>query len=157
MADRLCVFCKHFNLDMGDPGYSEMTPGYDAIIECCRNHWEMSQMDDVSDYRKNIERAQTCPDYRHYDERWIRARFLVKNALDPRPINWPVKHPYWVTGYSANGRAAVIVTYADDERYILDNWPDATEIDSVMVVAGKYAFSSRFPRPDWFKEDEANG
>lgn len=80
----------------------------------------------------------------------IRARFKVPNAEDPRPVNWPIKHPYWVTGEALDGSYAVIVAYADDEAEILRNWPDAQEID-VHERDTAYAFTGRFPKPEWFK------
>lgn len=77
----------------------------------------------------------------------IRARFYV-NANDPRPVNWPIKHPYWVTGYSMDD-LAVIVAYADNEDEIMQNWPDARDIDADDTEA--YTFTGRFPKPDWFR------
>lgn len=74
----------------------------------------------------------------------IRARFKT-NQDDPRPVVWPIKHPYWITGYGDD--YAVIVAYADDEAEVLRNWPDAKDIDA--DPADEYAFSSRFPQPDW--------
>jgi hypothetical protein len=78
----------------------------------------------------------------------IRARFHV-NADDPRPVNWPIKHPYWVTGYGDDH--AIIVAYADDEDEIICNWPDAREF-SFVEEATEYTFTDRFAKPDWFKE-----
>jgi hypothetical protein len=77
----------------------------------------------------------------------IRARFEA-NLEDPRPIHWPIKHPYWVTG--ENDTHAIVVAYADDEDEIRKNWPEANNIDSVYVL--EYEFSSRFPKPKWLKE-----
>lgn len=76
----------------------------------------------------------------------IRARFHV-NPDDPRPVNWPIKHPYWITGYGEG--YAIIVAFADDEAEILLNWPDATNIDSNPAV--NYVFTDRFPRPGWME------
>lgn len=77
-----------------------------------------------------------------------RARFRA-NAEDPRPINWPLKHPYWITGYG--DESATIVAYVDDEEYIYENWPEAQNwsID-FLVEDNEYRFSERFPCPDWF-------
>ena len=75
----------------------------------------------------------------------LRVRFKA-NEEDPRPISWPVKHPYWITGYGEG--YSVIVSYADSEQYILDNWPEATELE--IDEANDYVFTSRFPKPDWF-------
>jgi hypothetical protein len=77
----------------------------------------------------------------------IRARFHA-NADDFRSINWPVKHPYWCSGYGDN--YSVVVAYADNEEEILKNWPEATEIESTEVDS--YVFSDRFPKPDWLTE-----
>ena len=78
----------------------------------------------------------------------LRVRFFC-NADDYRPINWPIKHPYWCTGYAGDMSYAVIVAYADDLEYIKDNWPDAFEIDATEV--DEIVFTSRFPKPEWWK------
>lgn len=75
----------------------------------------------------------------------IRARFKA-NEKDFRPVHWPVKHPYWCTGYGDG--YSIVVAYADDEAEILRNWPEATEIDAEEV--SEYSFTSRFPKPSWF-------
>jgi len=77
----------------------------------------------------------------------LRVRFHA-NEDDPRPVNWPVKHPYWVSGYGEG--FAVVISYADNADYIYANWPEADglEIESV----NGYVFTDRFPRPDWFGE-----
>lgn len=80
----------------------------------------------------------------------IRARFMV-NADDPRPVNWPIKHPYWVTGYGDD--CAVIVAYADNEDEVMSNWPDAKGIDA--DDASDYIFTERFPKPHWFSKGES--
>ena len=78
----------------------------------------------------------------------IRARFFV-NSDDYRPVIWPVKHPYWCTGYTDDdGNKAVLVAYADDENEIRKNWPDAANIES--DPADEYTFTDRFPKPEWF-------
>ena len=74
------------------------------------------------------------------------------NYFDPRPVNWPLKHPYWITGYAADESYATVRSYADDEAYILNNWPDATDLE-VIEVDG-YIFTDRFPKPDWFVSPE---
>lgn len=78
----------------------------------------------------------------------IRARFHA-NDDDPRPVNWPVKHPYWVTGYGDG--YAIVVAYADDEEEILRNWPEATNIDAEEV--DEYVFTDRFSKPNWFDKE----
>ena len=80
----------------------------------------------------------------------IRARFKA-NANDYRPVVWPVKHPYWCTGYGGN--YAIVVAYADDEAEIKTNWPEASDIDAEEVT--DYVFTDRFPAPNWFKAPNA--
>ena len=83
----------------------------------------------------------------------IRVRFYA-NLDDPRPINWPIKHPYWVSGETED--YAIVVAYADSEEYILTNWPEARELDVMEENVNKYTFTDRFSKPEWFKvtEDE---
>lgn len=77
----------------------------------------------------------------------IRARFKT-DENDPRPVVWPIKHPYWVTGYGEG--YSIVVAYADDEAEVLRNWPDATDIEA--DEAESYVFTSRFPKPDWLAD-----
>lgn len=82
----------------------------------------------------------------------IRARFSLPGVDDYRPIMWPIKHPYWCTGYSitsSGNQIPIIVAYADDEAEIKRLWPEATDIDSEERT--EYFFNSRFPKPEWFK------
>ncbi|MNI80239.1 hypothetical protein D3C73_1367540 [compost metagenome] len=78
----------------------------------------------------------------------IRARFHA-NYDDYRSINWPVKYPYWCSGYGED--YSIVVAFAEDEAEILRNWPEATHID-IQEVDG-VTFSGRFPKPDWYEED----
>ena len=78
----------------------------------------------------------------------IRARFKA-NGNDPRPVKWPIKHPYWITGYGDG--YSIIVAYADDVDEIQRNWPEAFGIDCER--AESYTFSDRFPKPDWVGAD----
>jgi hypothetical protein len=80
----------------------------------------------------------------------IRARFQLVGVTDPRPVVWPIKHPYWCTGYGDND-CPVIAAYADDEAGILRQWPEA-ELPLDVQQATEYAFTCRFPKPDWFQE-----
>ena len=76
----------------------------------------------------------------------IRVRFLA-NLADFRPVVWPVKHPYWCTGYASNH--SVVVAYADDIAQVLKQWPEAREIEAEEVQ--EYQFTSRFPKPSWVR------
>lgn len=73
----------------------------------------------------------------------IRVRFKA-NLDDPRPVNWPIKHPYWVSGESDHH--SIVVAYADNEKYILD-------IDVMDEGLTEYTFTGRFPKPEWFSDD----
>lgn len=63
MDKKTCLFCKHFNFDMGSPGYSEYTPGTDAEFECRKDHWSMGNYGGVEKFRENIETAKDCKDF----------------------------------------------------------------------------------------------
>lgn len=78
----------------------------------------------------------------------LRARFKA-NENDPRPVNFPVKYPYWITGYGEG--YSIIVSYANSENYILENWPEASELDVQEVE--QITFSDRFPKPDWYSSE----
>ena len=67
MNNKLCVFCKHFNLDMGDAGYIDGTPGYNAVLECRKGYWHMSNYGTVEEYRKYIVRAESCVSFEKAD------------------------------------------------------------------------------------------
>lgn len=87
----------------------------------------------------------------------LRVRFKA-NADDPRPINWPIKHPWWCSGYAGSGAYSIVVAYADDLQYVTDNWPEAEDVD-VLEETAQYHFTDRFPKPEWFTEkgqDECN-
>ena len=79
----------------------------------------------------------------------IRARFCV-NPDDPRPVNWPIKHPYWISGQGAG--YAILVAYADDKAELLSNWPDAVKIEILEEGVEDYTFTDRFPKPTWMRK-----
>ncbi|BBK09372.1 hypothetical protein [Klebsiella phage 05F01] len=79
----------------------------------------------------------------------LRVRFKA-NADDYRPVNWPVKHPYWCTGYG--GDYSIVISYADNEEYIYNNWPEASDLD-IEEVEG-YVFTDRFEKPEWSEENK---
>ena len=56
MSEKLCVFCKHFQL--GTDGYE--TSGYYGVIECWKNHWPMQSS---IPSRETLVMAETCRDY----------------------------------------------------------------------------------------------
>lgn len=74
----------------------------------------------------------------------LRVRFHA-NEEDYRPVKWPVKHPFWCTGYGDG--YSIVVAYADTVEEIMENWPEATELD--LEECSGYTFTSRFPKPAW--------
>lgn len=64
MSEKLCIFCKHFWFSEGSPGYSELTPGYEANIDCHKRHFDLRLIDmSESDFRRTLLLARTCADY----------------------------------------------------------------------------------------------
>ena len=61
---RICVQCEHFYFDGGDRGYSEFTPGSEAVIECTAGVWSMTNsgygVNNRKEFRLNISKAETC-------------------------------------------------------------------------------------------------
>lgn len=82
-------------------------------------------------------------------DKLLRVRFKA-NAADFRPVKWPVKYPFWCTGFSGDGCYSIVVSYADNEQYIYDNWPEAEDIEVQQV--DRIVFTDRFPKPKWFME-----
>lgn len=80
-----------------------------------------------------------------------RVRFYA-NLEDYRPIKWPIKYPYWCTGYTANH--STIIAYVTDVNEITELWPEAVMIDPEEVTT--ITFTDRFPKPDWFDETKVN-
>lgn len=78
MAEKLCVFCEYWHFDGGSPGYSELTPGTDASMDCAKGHWkqrgrrslwfDMTQVNGPEDFRALILKAATCADYSPSDK-----------------------------------------------------------------------------------------
>ena len=81
----------------------------------------------------------------------IKVRFDLPKYYS-RPAFWPIKYPYWVTGYHDFG--VTIVAYVDSTNDIIAQWPAAwgQTIDE-FEETDKITFSERFPRPDWYKDD----
>ncbi len=63
--DRLCLFCTHFFLDAGEPGYSEYTPGSNFTCGCYMRHWDIEEYDGTGTYNffNFMRSAINCKDY----------------------------------------------------------------------------------------------
>jgi hypothetical protein len=63
MSEKLCVFCKHLELDVRGC-YGEYPDP--ATFECSRGHFkniEASYQISTEEFREKIVKAQTCKDY----------------------------------------------------------------------------------------------
>lgn len=80
--------------------------------------------------------------------RWTRYRFHSSSVEDPRPVQWPPKGPYWVSG-EGDGYA-ILIAYLPEGIDLAAYWPEASEIDEEPCESITY--SSRFPKPVWWKE-----
>ena len=84
-------------------------------------------------------------------EKWRRYRFKTGAIDDPRPLIFNPKYPWWISGYDGMmTEYAVIVAYLPADEDLLKYWDDADEVD--FTEEEKIEFSSRFPKPDYFKE-----
>ncbi len=61
-----CLCCKSFILDMGDGGYSDMTPGYDAYIRCSSRKFEFG-VNDIFDPHEVFAMGETCKKFNGRD------------------------------------------------------------------------------------------
>lgn len=75
----------------------------------------------------------------------LRVRFHA-NPDDYRPVKWPVKYPFWCTGYGENH--SVVVAYVDSVDELMELWPEASNLD----IEGRESitFTDRFPKPSWY-------
>jgi hypothetical protein len=64
---KLCIFCDHCRLDLGDYGYSEYTPGGPGEFSCWKGVWNI-QFDSDKDYRELISHAETCEHFLYYKD-----------------------------------------------------------------------------------------
>lgn len=83
----------------------------------------------------------------------IRARFHVEGP-DPRPVIWPIYHPYWITASGISERNVeefTLVAYADDLAQLQSWWPGARLIS--WTLAEQYTYTDRFPEPQWMTCD----
>jgi hypothetical protein len=66
---RLCLLCEHWSFSPGDPGWSEVTPGWDATCECTRGHWALDMIQDNQDtFREKMQSATTCEEFEAANE-----------------------------------------------------------------------------------------
>lgn len=80
----------------------------------------------------------------------IRARFKLPSE-DMRPTEWPVRYPYWRTGYYDDG--ITMVAYVESANELERLWPLAEAIDAEEGASLPILFTVRFPKPTWYTED----
>jgi hypothetical protein len=65
--EKLCVFCEHWEFSGGVQGYSEMTPGSDASMDCKKGkfgaRFRLSDLYGEEDFRSLILKAEACQSY----------------------------------------------------------------------------------------------
>lgn len=84
-----------------------------------------------------------------------RIRFYLsqdKTGGDYRPVIWPIKYPYWCAGETGDGQYFILVAYVDSLADLRKQWPEAENLE--IQTAARVEFSTRFPRPDWYKDPE---
>lgn len=64
LKNRNCIDCNHFSFSPGEPGYSELTPGWEASMSCSQCHWNV-RLDNITEeeYRLTLHTAMICPDF----------------------------------------------------------------------------------------------
>ena len=75
----------------------------------------------------------------------LRIRFHA-NPDDYRPVKWPVKYPFWCSGYGEN--FSVVIAYVDSVDELMELWPEASNLD--IEERDSIIFTDRFPRPSWY-------
>lgn len=64
MNEKLCVFCKHCDINLGEHGYSEYTPGSVGSVCCYKNvQKELEPYMTMDEFRAWIVKADTCSSY----------------------------------------------------------------------------------------------
>lgn len=65
---KACIACEHFSIDMGEDGYSELTPGYPGRIECMKGRFSPVR-EGIPDVMPDlVDKATDCPKYQITDE-----------------------------------------------------------------------------------------
>lgn len=83
---------------------------------------------------------------------WKRYRFKTYAVDDYRPLVFNPKYPWWCSGYGENDdrECAVIIAYLPEDEDLLKYWDDAFDVE--FTEEQEIVFTSRFPKPNYFKE-----
>ena len=69
---KTCIFCEHFRVETGDPGYSELTPGYSWSMSCCKGKWSFDpDRDGLKEYRKILTTAEKCDSFKEAEDQTL--------------------------------------------------------------------------------------
>ena len=60
---KYCFDCGYFLFCRPEPGWSEVTPGSDAVLECALGIWNLLNYCNVKTFRECIESAEKCPEF----------------------------------------------------------------------------------------------
>ena len=60
---RTCLFCKHFDINAGETGWSEETPGSSFSMACCKGKWEFGNDDTEEHFKECLLTGDTCDFY----------------------------------------------------------------------------------------------
>jgi len=66
MTAKICLFCVHFDMNTGEPDWSDITPGSDFSMDCAKNKWTSIDVYDrcsIEEYRTIMLKAEKCDEF----------------------------------------------------------------------------------------------
>lgn len=85
---------------------------------------------------------------------WKRYRFKTYAVEDYRPLVFNPKYPWWCSGHGYNSseiQYSIIIAYLPINEDLFKYWDDAFDIE--FTKENEIKFSDRFPKPDYFNEE----
>lgn len=86
--------------------------------------------------------------------RWNRHRFQTHGVADPHPVIFNPAWPWWLSSTAGDESSATIVAFLPVGEPLKKYWPDAFAKE--VSVREKITFTSRFPKPAYFREDASS-
>ncbi len=86
------------------------------------------------------------------EKKWKRYRFHTKSVDDWRPLIYNPQYPCWCSGYAGDESYAVVIAFLPVDEDLYKYWDDAYNIE--YTEEDQVTFSSRFPKPQSYKEEE---
>jgi hypothetical protein len=72
-----CIACRHWSVNLGSEGYSEVTPAACGDAECDKGHWYIDTTCSAEELlRHNLLARRECPDFEKWPE--------FEGLLDPK-------------------------------------------------------------------------